>query len=304
MLILGNKNQQQILKDFLERFRRWEIKTNFLLLEGEKHIWKTTLIEKLIRDFLGNYFITDFLYIKDLSEKLWKKHFIKVESDEVIKIDDEEYIDYGIRQIQDWINKTSFWKFKVVFLENIERMTLASANAMLKTFEELPTNRLIIATTTNRSKLLDTIVSRAFVIRFNLLTEKDFEQIEKFISPQEYEIFKKYEKLLLSITFLRPGLVINLIRDIIQNRVNVEDILADFEKFIKSYEERQIFTIYDRYNLLKNIYESWNWELFLNFLTYYFYKKNKVEDIRKLYALKQKFESNVNVENLLLYFSI
>jgi hypothetical protein len=135
-------------------------------------------------------------------------------------------------------------------------MTLASANAMLKTFEELPTNRLIIATTTNRSKLLDTIVSRAFVIRFNLLTEKDFEQIEKFISPQEYEIFKKYEKLLLSITFLRPGLVINLIRDIIQNRVNVEDILADFEKFIKSYEERQIFTIYDRYNLLKNIYES------------------------------------------------
>jgi hypothetical protein len=45
------------------------------------------LIEKLSRDFLGNYFITDFLPVYDLSEKLGKKHTLKVDSEEEIQID-------------------------------------------------------------------------------------------------------------------------------------------------------------------------------------------------------------------------
>lgn len=58
--------------------------------------------------------------------------------------------------------------YKVVLLENIERMTNAAANAFLKTFEEPLPNRLIIATTSNRDALLDTIVSRAFLIPFHI----------------------------------------------------------------------------------------------------------------------------------------
>ena len=62
-------------------------------------------------------------------------------------------------------------KYKVLFLENIERMSVGAANALLKPLEEPLPNRLIIATTTQESQLLDTILSRAMVVRFQSLIE-------------------------------------------------------------------------------------------------------------------------------------
>ena len=46
-------------------------------------------------------------------------------------------------------------------------MTTSSANALLKSLEEPLPNRLIIATTSNYKLLLDTIISRAMIIRFH-----------------------------------------------------------------------------------------------------------------------------------------
>jgi len=57
-------------------------------------------------------------------------------------------------------------KQKVVLIENIERINAAAANAFLKNLEEPLPNRLIIATVSHQSQLLDTIISRAIVIRF------------------------------------------------------------------------------------------------------------------------------------------
>jgi DNA polymerase III gamma/tau subunit len=45
-------------------------------------------------------------------------------------------------------------------------MSIGAANALLKTWEEPLANRIIIATTSNKSALLDTILSRAFVVNF------------------------------------------------------------------------------------------------------------------------------------------
>jgi DNA polymerase-3 subunit delta' len=83
-------------------------------------------------------------------------------------------------------------------------MNIASANAMLKTFEEPLENRLIIATTTSKSLLLDTIVSRAFIVRFVPLVEKDYENIKNFLSDEDYQIFEKYKNLILSLSQLKP----------------------------------------------------------------------------------------------------
>jgi DNA polymerase III delta prime subunit len=47
-------------------------------------------------------------------------------------------------------------------------MTIPAANAFLKTFEESSDNIIIIATTSNRALLLDTIISRAFIVKFEL----------------------------------------------------------------------------------------------------------------------------------------
>ena len=53
-----------------------------------------------------------------------------------------------------------------MLIENIDRMNVAAMNAFLKTCEEPLPHRVIIATTANKSLLLDTIVSRAVTIPF------------------------------------------------------------------------------------------------------------------------------------------
>jgi DNA polymerase III gamma/tau subunit len=47
-------------------------------------------------------------------------------------------------------------------------MTISSANSFLKTFEEANENTLIITTTSNPNQLLDTILSRALIVKFNI----------------------------------------------------------------------------------------------------------------------------------------
>jgi DNA polymerase III gamma/tau subunit len=46
-------------------------------------------------------------------------------------------------------------------------MTISAANALLKEFEEPLPNRLIIGTFDEGKKILDTILSRAFLIKFH-----------------------------------------------------------------------------------------------------------------------------------------
>jgi len=103
---------------------------------------------------------------------LGKNHAIKVEVDEkemYIEIPGEgNFVDMGTRQLIGWLSRTTFGKYKILLLENIERMTTSAANAFLKTFEESNPNNIIIATTTNKNLLLDTIVSRAFILKFEI----------------------------------------------------------------------------------------------------------------------------------------
>lgn len=56
-------------------------------------------------------------------------------------------------------------------------MTIAAANAFLKTCEEPLANRIIIATTGNKSKVIDTILSRAILVPFSELTQQDMTSI-------------------------------------------------------------------------------------------------------------------------------
>ena len=68
--------------------------------------------------------------------------------------------------------KSAAGEYKVVILENIERMTTSAANAFLKYFEEPFPKTLIIATTRNKTELLETIQSRALLIAFTYVPDK------------------------------------------------------------------------------------------------------------------------------------
>jgi len=114
------------------------------------------------------------LWIRDLSDVIGKKHILKIETpkdkeDRYIPLDPEgktHYEDIGIREVNHRLTTSPMGKQKVVLIENIERINAAAANAFLKNLEEPLPNRLIIATVSHQSQLLDTIISRAIVIRF------------------------------------------------------------------------------------------------------------------------------------------
>ncbi len=171
-MIVGNKQAQEVLATYIHSMQTQErVPFPFLLLSGPEHVGKTTVAEELIAPLLGENMLTDYLPIYDLSALLEKNHTFKVEvgpKDQLIEIEGKRYVDKWARDIVQRLALAPVGKFKVVFLENIERMNSASANAFLKTLEEPLPNRLIIATTSHKELLLDTILSRAFTIWFQL----------------------------------------------------------------------------------------------------------------------------------------
>ena len=303
MLILGNRKQQEILKEFFAKASKdKDFYFPFLILEGPAHIGKTTLVQKLVKDFLGNYFLTDYIELLDFSEKLWKKHQIKVDSEDEIKINWETFIDLGARQVQDFLLKSWFSGYKIVFIENIDRMTIAAANAMLKIFEEPLPGRLIIWTTTSKEKLLDTLTSRAFIMRFIVPVDEDWKNIKDFLKNDKIEIFNQYKNVIFSLSQMRPGIVFSILENWDTIASEIKEMYEIFEKFINIYEKN--LDLWEKYSVLKQIVEN-NWfEKWINFMIYYFDKKWDFKEIKKILFLKQKKDAHLNLDNLIFEYSL
>lgn len=153
------------------------VKAPFIIFHGPAHIGKSSLAVDLAQELVGPFGYSDILVIKDLSQMIGKKHTLKVEAGDNIEYDGQIYEDLGAREIRDWMSKSSVGTYKVLILENIERMTVSAANAFLKYFEEPFAKTLIIATTRNKSEVMDTILSRALLIAFNYVNDDEVKSV-------------------------------------------------------------------------------------------------------------------------------
>lgn len=78
-----------------------------------------------------------------------------------------------IRELTSEINLSSArGSYKIVIIENAEKMNSASANALLKTLEEPPRKTIIMLTTDDIGRLLPTITSRCLKINIPLPDKK------------------------------------------------------------------------------------------------------------------------------------
>jgi DNA polymerase III gamma/tau subunit len=80
-------------------------------------------------------------------------------------------------------------------------MTIGAINAFLKTCEEPLPNRIIIATSVNKSQILDTVISRSISLNFSnddINPEHDFTAdlaaVTKVVST-DINIYKKHQAL-------------------------------------------------------------------------------------------------------------
>jgi len=72
-----------------------------------------------------------------------------------------------MRDLMQTINlKPSFASYKVAIITGADRLNVQAANAFLKTLEEPPVNSILILLTTDRQRVLETIISRCLRLNF------------------------------------------------------------------------------------------------------------------------------------------
>lgn len=299
-MICGNQKNQDILKKYFQDIKQTsKIPLNFLLLDWPSNIWKSTLVQELVKDFLWEYYKTDFLHIPDLSDYLGKKQSFKIEvdqKDQNVKIDwIWSFYDMWTRDIVEWLFKSPLWGYKILLLENIERMSLWAANAFLKTFEEPLKNRIIIATTSNAKILLDTILSRAFILRFDLL---DDDELKEYLFSNYQNISEEKLDLLVDFSMWKIWFAINLI----QEADKFEEILNQFESYMKLTRNKSNYT--DKFTILKDVYKNWKLDMFLDALIYSLGREENFQQVQKIFQIRKMIDANVWVENALFYMNL
>ncbi|MCF7835333.1 AAA family ATPase [Candidatus Gracilibacteria bacterium] len=298
-MIVGNQQGTDVLKRYIDNFLESENKSvPFFIISGPQNIGKSTIILELVKQYLGQFFVQDFLYIRDLSDKLGK-HSIKVATPKdndkrFVQIDDNNvYEDIGVREINSWFQQSSIGKTKMIFIENIERMTNEAANAFLKTCEEPLPGRIIIASTSNQSQLLDTIRSRSISLRFQ---ELSYEEVLEFVQQNGYfSDDEKLKKFVCNMAMGRPGVVVKLHEIFEKNN----DLKSDFKNLVDILSNDG--PIFHSHKILNSISADGYLDQFLDGWISYCVENNMIEQSDSWMKVKKMMKSNVNIENLLLY---
>jgi DNA polymerase III subunit delta' len=93
--------------------------------------------------------------------------------DTIELLDDGESLKIAqIRELLSHLSTTHSGRYKIVFIQNLDRIVVEAANTLLKTLEEPIPGVIFIITSTQSHRLLDTIISRARVISFHPMPEK------------------------------------------------------------------------------------------------------------------------------------
>lgn len=179
-MIYGNEQSINLLQGLLKSAIDGNpIRFSFLMLHGPSSLGKMTSIEQALHDYTKR-FPQDVLYIKDCSEfvEQWRHPLrAKLSKSDPLRIirtgKDKFYENKDTREIISRLSTSSLGPVKFVVIENAERMTTVAQNTLLKTLEEPLPGRCIVATTSHKNLLLDTLHSRAFHIGFELLSHAD-----------------------------------------------------------------------------------------------------------------------------------
>lgn len=308
-MIKWNKSSFDLLRDYI--YNLWDLSMRFFLLSWPENIWKSTYVEQLSKDFLWETYKNDFLQIKDLSNKSYiknwkvekiKNHILKIEKpakNSLIQLSDWTYYeDLWVRDIINWINIRPLWEYKIVLLENMERMNIESSNSFLKTLEDTPNNVIIIWTTKNKDLILDTIRSRAKIIRFNLPSNED---ILETLNNEFPDIEDNKKKLASLLSINRIWFAIWLLNQSKDEKFE-NTLLWKYEKFLKllsinwSLKEKRI--------IISEFYENWYFDLFIDAIVRYYDSVVDYSKIDYLNKAKLYIRNNVSPENVIYYLAI
>ncbi len=152
-----------------------------IALEIAKNLQQTTL-EKIERGIHS-----DTLVFRDTGKSF------KIRWSDQAKKDDQGEHENAQGVIRWAYQKPSEGKYRIVILENFERVSNDAPHSLLKLIEEPPVNAVFIFTTRNHHQLLDTIISRMTVVRLPN-EEEDFiisDEIKEFLEGKN--LIRKFQ---------------------------------------------------------------------------------------------------------------
>ncbi len=171
-------------------------------------------------------------------------------------------------------------------------MNSAAANAFLKTCEEPLPKRLIIATTTNHTQLLETILSRALTIKFNELSNKE---LLGWIEANTMFENDELKQLVINMAMGKPGIV-QRIHNILQEDNELQKTLFDLIHNLSTGKHR--FKVYET---LQKLYKYGILDAFIDGWIAYCINNHMEQKSQRRLQTKKLMRTNLKIENLILY---
>ena len=162
--------QQHVTKTLLNEIRNNQLAQAFLF-NGPRGVGKTTCARILAKE-INKEGIADESY--DFSYNIFELDAASNNSVEDIRLLNEQV------RIPPQVGK-----YKVYIIDEVHMLSAAAFNAFLKTLEEPPAYAIFILATTERHKILPTILSRCQVFTFNRISVQDIIQHLKSIGESE-----------------------------------------------------------------------------------------------------------------------
>lgn len=293
----ANEHSEKLLEQYLNTsVSDWD-KIKFFILSWPSGVWKSETVIEMSKKILWEFFYNDFLHIKDFSKKLWKEHILKIEYKDDNAVSNEllenyNYTDLWTREINQWLWLSPAGTRKILLIENIERMGGGAMNAFLKTCEEPLANRIILATTSNKSRLLDTIISRAIIIPF---FEYSYEELEKYCDDKWYFTWDKDLKSFVCMMSMWKIWNVDLFHEKISENGELKD---QFKNIISILEKENLWV---KYQSLLSIANNWFIEPVLDGLVSYYILHDKFAEAQNWLNIRKNSWTNVKVDHLLFY---
>ena len=169
MRILGNHIQIDLIRNFIKKNQF----PNSLILSGQKGIGKSLIAKNIAYCLVGCIKLDELINIKELTSHnilfICKDNLEeKKQSKQLMYRDDISHISSFFKTKNESNNK------RVCIIDAIDDLSLDAINSLLKIIEEPNINSHFILISHDNKKLLPTIISRSFQIKFNNFIKDDY----------------------------------------------------------------------------------------------------------------------------------
>ncbi|MCT4575407.1 MAG: DNA polymerase III subunit delta' [Alphaproteobacteria bacterium] len=303
--ILGHQEQEQ---EFLNAYYSNKMHSS-RIIHGVEGIGKATFAYRIAKFLISNAEVDGLGFLEDkktlsipenssvfklvASSSCPDLLLVSREFDQKSKKFKKEIVVSDVRKINEFMHKTSSnGNYRVVIVDEADKMNRNAQNAILKILEEPPAKTVIILVANNIGAFLPTIKSRCRTLKLNSLNNDDLKQlIYKYCSSLSSEDVEK-------VALLSEGSIGKAIKIYNQNGLKVyEDLMCLLSKNMTS---KEVHKICDYYGMSKN---DDDYNLMINMLKDFLNKKiislAKQQDMDNVFGIEKELLANLTVNSLI-----